>query len=58
MSTKPGELQSVTKMWVNFDGFDGGAIRTDVHVGELDNDKPDNDDFYLHSYAVPKPELL
>jgi hypothetical protein len=31
-----------------------------VHLGELDNDEGDPllGDFYLHSYAVPEPELL
>jgi hypothetical protein len=35
-----------------------GANRADVQIFELDNDWPDGDDCYLHSFAVPQPGYL
>lgn len=38
----------------------GMAIRYNrvAHIVELDNDWPNKDDLYLHSYWVPNPERL
>lgn len=47
------EVESVTLR-----GWQIGGTPTPVHVMELDNDWPDEDDFYLHSYWVPDPESL
>jgi len=48
------EVESVTvRDWY----FDGGS-RATVHIMELDNDFWNEDDEYLHSYWVPRPELL
>lgn len=47
------EVEGVTVVPVQF----GGQF-AHVHVLELDNDEPDKDDCYLHSFAVPDPNRL
>jgi hypothetical protein len=47
------EVEAVTvRPWVF------GNTPAHVHILELDNDFPDKDDCYLHSYWVPQPQLL
>ena len=47
------EVESVTVRSWQING-----VLTPVHVLELDNDIWTKDDMYLHSYWVPRPELL
>lgn len=47
------EVEGVTVRPWQFDG-----TLANVHVLELDNDWPDKDDCYLHSYRVPDPDRL
>jgi hypothetical protein len=47
------ELESVTVRTWQFNG-----VPAQVHLLELDNDEPDKDDCYLHSFQVPDPAQL
>jgi len=47
------EVESVTLRSWHF-----GDVTAQVHISELDNDWPDRDDFYVHSYQVPDPARL
>lgn len=47
------EVESVTVRSWQLDG-----VHAQVHISELDNDLPSEDDFYLHSFQVPDPTRL
>ncbi len=52
-SSSGSEVESVTLRRWRF-----GEIAAQVHILELDNDWPDKDDFYVHSFRVPEPDRL
>jgi hypothetical protein len=43
---------------VTIRGWHFNQVPAQVHISELDNDWPDKDDFYLHSYRVPDAAYL